>query len=146
MPTIKKIKLMKNIENFDDLLHAAREVDHLQAQSLLFVFVQSELPDGSTKEESTQFKAGEGGALVPVMSVDRRPHKLDSMKTLTAEAQNFDCDWSLVFVSTLSGLGETPPSIASVDAALNRMIAAIKAGQLSSMIPFDRYGNAVVLH
>ena len=137
---------MKNISNFDDLLHAAREVDHLQAQSLLFVFVQAELPEGSTHDEHAQFAAGQGGALVPVMSVDRRPHKMVSMKSLIAEAQNFDCEWSLVFVSTLTGMGTTPPSIVSVDAALNRMIASIKAGQLASMIPFDRQGNAIVLH
>ena len=136
---------MKSILIFEDLLLAAREVDQLQAQSLLFVFVQAELPEDSTPTEQQQFSAGQGGALVPVMSVDRRPHKLASMKSLVAEAQEFDCDWSLVFVTTLTGMGATPPSIASVDAALSRMIAAIKAGQLASMIPFDRAGNAVVL-
>jgi hypothetical protein len=137
---------MKNIATFDDLLHAAREVDHMQAQSLLFVFVQAELPQESTPDQHQQYLAGRGGALVPVMSVDRRPFKLDSMQSLVAEAQDFATDWSLVFVTTLSGMGKTPPTMASVNAALNRMVALIKAGQLDCMIPFDRDGNAVVLH
>ena len=60
-----------NITSFDDLLTAARAQP--EPQRLLFVFAAAELADDSTEEQRLQFEAGQGGALVPVMTVDKAP-------------------------------------------------------------------------
>ena len=74
-----------NISSFDDLLTAAR----LQPlpQRLLFVFAAAELPDDSTPEQRADFEAGHGGALVPMVCVDRSPHEIDSFDTLKAQGE-----------------------------------------------------------
>ncbi len=45
----------------------------------------------------------------------------------------------------MSGRGQQPPATAQVEAALTRMVEAVKSGQLSGLIPFDRQGEAVHL-
>jgi hypothetical protein len=54
-------------------------------------------------------------------------------------------DWALVFAAALSGKGRQAPSAAQVEAALTRMVEAVKSGQLDGLIPFDRQGEAVQL-
>ena len=51
----------------------------------------------------------------------------------------------LVFAAALPGQGRQAPAPAQVDAALQRMVEAVKSGQLAGMIPFDRQGEAVQL-
>jgi hypothetical protein len=53
--------------------------------------------------------------------------------------------WALVFAAALSGTGGRPPSDSQIDAALQRMVEAVKAGDLSGLIPFDRQGEALHL-
>ncbi len=59
------------ISSFDDLLQAARAQP--EPQRLLFVFAGVELPDDPTANQRQRFEAGQGGALVPLMCVDKRP-------------------------------------------------------------------------
>jgi hypothetical protein len=63
-----------NISTFDDLLRAAREQP--EPQRLLFVFAGAELPEDSTPEQRRRFAAGAGGALIPLMYVDKTPEEL----------------------------------------------------------------------
>jgi hypothetical protein len=58
-----------NISSFDDLLCAARA--QTEPQRLLFVFTKVTLPDDSTPEQQARFQTGEGGALEPLMCVDK---------------------------------------------------------------------------
>jgi hypothetical protein len=67
------------ISNFNDLLTAARQQS--QPQRLLLVFAKAELPAGSTPEQRRRFLAGQGGALVPLMCVDKAPGELSSMRS-----------------------------------------------------------------
>ena len=71
------------IQHFDDLLAAARA--QAQPQRLLMVFVATELPEDASAEQRARFAEGEGGALVPLMCVDKTPEELDSFATLLAE-------------------------------------------------------------
>jgi hypothetical protein len=130
-----------NIANFDDLLHAARTQD--QPQQLLFVFAQAELADDSTEEERQRFEAGEGGALVPVMAVDKSPAEIADFAALAQESLQFGKPWTIVFVAALSGRGGKAPAQADVGLALDRMTESIRTGALSAFIPFGRDGATV---
>lgn len=127
------------ISSFDDLLAAARQQS--EPQRLLFVFASAELPEGSTPEQAARFRAGQGGALTPLMCVDKTPDEIASFAALAEESRQFGHDWALVFVSSLSGRAGRAPSSQEADAPLQRMVAAIKAGSVGQFIPFDPQGE-----
>jgi len=132
-----------NISNFDDLLRAARTQP--DPQRLLFVFARAVLPDDSTPEQRARFEAGEGGALAPLMAVDRTPEEMDTFAALVEEARQFGPDWAVVFVASLPGRAGRPPTSKEADQPLQRMIESIKAGSIGSFISFDRRGEPVQL-
>jgi hypothetical protein len=130
-----------NIQNFDDLLSAARAQPI--PQRLLFVFVGAELPEGSTQEQRLNFEAGQGGALVPLMCVDKSPQELDSFETLVQEAREFGQPWVLVFAAAMGGSVQKPPTSADADQPLQAMVEAVKRGDVGLYVPFDADGMAV---
>ena len=132
-----------DIASFDDLLHAAR----MQSlpQRLLFVFAGAELPDDATPAQRASFVAGQGGALVPLMCVDKTPQELASFAALVNEAGQFGPDWTLVFAAALSGKPHQAPSSEDAEAPLQRMVQAIKDGAHGTFIPFNRQGEPVQL-
>ena len=132
-----------DISNFDDLLRAARTQP--EPQRLLFVFARAVLPDDSTPEQRARFEAGEGGALAPLMAVDRTPDDLGTFAALVEESRQFGTDWAVVFVASLSGRDGRAPTSKEADESLQRMIELIKAGSIGSFIPFDRRGEPVLL-
>jgi hypothetical protein len=131
------------ISHFNDLLTAAR--GQIQRQRLLLVFAGASLPAGATAEQRAQFEAGEAGELAPLMCVDKDPSELPDFAALVDEASTLGPPWALVFAGALSGTGGRPPSDSQIDAALQRMVEALKAGDLTGLIPFDRNGEAVHL-
>lgn len=132
-----------NISHFDHLLDAARQ--QAQPQRLLLVFAGASLPGGATDEQRACFEAGESGELAPLMCVDKDPSALADFAALVNEAATLGPGWALVFAGALSGQGGQAPAASLVDAALQRMVEAVKSGNLSSLIPFDRQGQAVQL-
>lgn len=131
-----------NISNFEDLLRAAKHQS--EPQRLLFVFADTELPDDSTAEQRARFQAGDGGALVPLMSVDKKPEDLSTFSELAEESRQFGRDWVVVFVAALSGRGGRAPTDVEADQSLQRMIEAIKSGSFGSFMPFDRHGQPLI--
>lgn len=132
-----------DISNFDDLVRAAR--GQPEPQRLLFVFAGAELPDDSIPAQRARYEAGQGGALAPVMSVDKAPEELGTFAALVEESSQFGCDWAIVFVASLSGRGGRPPTSEEADRSLKRMIESIKAGAIGSFIPFNRRGEPLLL-
>jgi hypothetical protein len=132
-----------NIQNFNDFLSAARSQS--APQRLLFVFVGAELPDDSTDQQRLSYEAGLGGALVPLMCVDKSPHELDSFDTLVKEAREFGKPWVLVFAAAMGGSVQSPPTSADADKPLMAMVEAIKRGDVSAYLPLDELGIAVQL-
>ena len=129
-----------DISCFDDLLLAARSQP--LPQRLLFVFCAAELPANATDEQAARFHAVQGGALSPLMCVDKSPSELDSFTTLTDEATQFGQSWNMVFAAAISGPPGQPPSAESVESALRGMLQDIQHGRLGAYIPFDPLGNA----
>ena len=131
------------ISHFNQLLATARQQP--DAQRLLLVFAGASLPEGATAEQRASFEAGESGELAPLMCVDKDPAELKDFAALQTEALSIGQDWALVFAAALSGQNKQAPAPAEVEAALSRMVEAVKSGKLSGMIPFDRHGEAVQL-
>jgi hypothetical protein len=133
-----------NIANFDDLVRAARAQP--EPQRLLFVFANAEMPDDSTPAQRASFEAGQGGALTPLMSVDKIPDELGTFAELVAESRQFAPDWAVVFVTSLSGQDGRAPTSAEADQSLQRMIESIKAGSFGAYLPLDAHGEPVVFN
>ncbi|QIL42950.1 ribonucleotide reductase subunit alpha [Acidovorax sp. HDW3] len=132
------------IQHFDDLLAAARA--QAQPQRLLMVFVATELPEDASAEQRARFAQGEGGALVPLMCVDKTPEELDSFATLLAESQQFELPyqpWRLVFTAALSGSNGQAPTSEDAESPLERMVESVKLGMFGNLLPFDRQGQPV---
>ena len=132
-----------DISSFDDLLRAAREQS--EPQRLLFVFANAVLPDDSTPNQRARFKDGQGGALTPLMSVDKAPEELDTFDALVEESHQYGQDWAIVFVASLFGRDGRAPTSKEADQSLQRMIESIKTGLFGSFVPFDRRGEPVLL-
>ena len=131
-----------NISTFDDLLRAAREQP--EPQRLLFVFAGTELPEDSTPEQRRRFAAGAGGALIPLMCVDKTPEELGTFSELVEESRLLGPEWTIVFVASLAGQGGRAPTSEGAEAPLRSMVESIKAGLHRSFIPFDRSGRPVL--
>lgn len=127
-----------DITTFDDLLRAARA--QARPQRLLFVFAAAVLPDGATAAQRAAFDAGEGGALEPLMCVDKGPGELDGFAALVDESRQFGRDWQFVFAAAMDDRGS-----AAADAPLQRLVSAVRDGRLEGLLPFDRQGHAVAL-
>lgn len=130
-----------DISSFDDLLIAARAQP--EPQRLLFVFAAVELPDDSTPDQRAGFDAGEGGALVPLMTVDKALADVDSFDALVRESAQMGQDWRIVFAAAMSGNDDRSPTSADAELPLQRMVEAIKQGAHDAFIPFDRQGQPV---
>ncbi len=126
------------ISSFDDLLRAARA--QARPQRLLFVFAAAVLPDAPTPAQRAAFEAGEGGALQPLMCVDKAPDELSGFAQLVEESRQFGADWQIVFAGAMDAAGE-----AATDQALERLVASVRDGAISALLPLDRNGRVLQL-
>ncbi len=131
-----------NISSFEDLLNAARHQP--EPQRLLFVFADAALPEDSTPEQRARFESGQGGTLVPLMSVDKDPSELSTFSALVEESRQFGSNWSVVFVAGLSGRDGRPPTSMEADQSLQGMIEGVKRGAFGAFLPFDRQGQPLL--
>jgi hypothetical protein len=132
-----------NITSYADLLKAARMQS--DAQRLLFVFAAAELPGEHTAEQKERFQSSSGGALTPMMCVDKLPEELGSFASLVQESEQIGKHWDIVFVGSMSGQAGMPPSSKDADMPLQLMIESIKSGSLKNYLTFNRNGELVQL-
>lgn len=130
-----------HITNYADLLKAARQQP--EPQRLLFVFTQSELPEGYTEAQKRDFHAGTGGVLTPQMCTDKALDKLGDFCDLVNESRQMGPDWKIVFVASLPGRGGVMPSTEEAQGHLKTMIHSIQNGAISKYLAFDQDGNLV---
>ncbi len=96
------------ISSYSDLIKATHTEQ--EPQRLLFVFCRAELPDDASAEEKAAFEQGEGGALTPVICVDKTPDDVTEFSALVEESRSTGQSWDVVFVAAMSGRAGTAPS------------------------------------
>ena len=133
-----------SITCFDDLLRAAHAQP--EPQRLLLVFVTAELPADASPAERQRFEAGQGGALKPVLCVDKLPQELADFPSLQAESARTGVAWELLFAAGLSGRAGIAPNPDEAEQPLKRMVAAIESGSIGSFLAFDRDGQTVAFY
>ena len=132
-----------NILSYADLINAA--LAQTEPQRLLFVFARAELPDDASAAQRAAFAAGAGGALAPVMCVDKLPAEQPTFAGLVAESSNTGLDWQMVFVTSLSGRAGIAPGSDEADCALKMMVESVKQGSIGGFLAFDRDGSTLQL-
>lgn len=130
-----------DIASFDDLLSAART--QTQRQRLLFVFAVIELPDDASLSERAAFARGEGGALAPLMCVDKSPDEIVSFQQFAEEADKMGQAWGMLFAAALSGSADREPTSEEATRHLENMVEAIRLGRPEAFAVFNRQGIAV---
>ena len=126
-------------QHFPQLLAAAAAEP--EPQRLLFVFAGAELPDNATPEQNARFRSGRGGALAPLMCVDKAPRDLADFAALVSEAERAGPPWSVVFAASLSGQAGHPPDKARIDLALETMTAAVRDGRFGGFAAYGPEGE-----
>ena len=125
------------LSNFSDFLAAARAQP--PAQRLLFVFAVAELPQAHTPGQARRFEEGRGGALAPVMCVDKGLDELADFGALADESRATGQPWDMVFVAALAGEQQA----SGIDRGLKMMIDAVHRGAIERYLAFDPEGHAV---
>ncbi len=131
------------ISNYQDLIQATREQS--EPQRLLFVFCRAELPDDASVQEKAAFERGEGGALTPVICVDKTPDEAPDFNTLAQESQATGQPWDMVFVAAMSGRGGIAPSSDEAQQPLTMMVEGIRMGHIGNYLPLNGQGEAIDL-
>lgn len=133
-----------NIATFDELIQAA--LSQPEPQCLLMVFVAAELPKNHTQAQKHRFQTGQGGQLVPVLCVDKRPEEIPDFASLVAESTQTGQAWDLVFVAALSGRAGIAPNSDEADQPLRMMVSAVQNGQFQHYLAFNRAGEPLAFH
>ncbi|WP_322400986.1 ribonucleotide reductase subunit alpha [Massilia luteola] len=129
------------LTDFADFLAAARAQP--DAQRLLFVFAVAELPQAHTPGQARRFEEGRGGALAPVMCVDKGVDELDGFAALAEESRATGQPWDMVFVAALAAGQGVAPQPAGVDRGLRMMVDAVHRGAIERFLAFDPAGGVV---
>lgn len=108
------------------------------------MFLEVSLPDDYKDDEKDRFHSGQGGALQPVMCVDKSLEELDSFYDLVKESEEMAPGWQLVLVASLSGKNGLVPDPVEVERSLQMMVETVQhGGDLSKFMAFDRSGEPV---
>lgn len=129
------------LSHFQQLVTAA--LDQPEPQRLLFVFAAAELPDDATPAQRERFQRGEGGALSPLMCVDKAPEDLPDFAALVDESRRAGPPWTMVFAAALQGRNGGPPEQAEIDQALQIMVEAVRDGGFGRFAAYDTDGALI---
>ena len=131
------------ITDYDSLLAVARM--QLEPQHFLFVFLKKSLPEDHKGDEEFRFTVGLGGALTPVMTLNKTLNELSNFEDLVKESKQQNREWDLVSVAVLSGQGSVMPSDKEALAQLEIMMKTVESGgDLSKYMTFDKSGVPVI--
>ena len=122
-----------NIRTFSDLLEAAHAQP--EPQRLLLVFAIAELPPDGTEQERASFQRGEGGALTPVVCVDKLASEIGSFEALEIESRQALSRWDILFVAALD----------EAAGPLRMMLESIRVGRIANFLAVNRSGDIIEL-
>ena len=125
--------------HFQQLLAAA--VAQREPHRLLFLFASAEVPDHASPEQRSRHAAGEGGALTPLMCVDKAPEDLASFDALREESRMAGPEWQVVLVAALGGQDGVPPTRPQIDEALQMMIRDLSEGRAGRFAAYNAQGD-----
>lgn len=131
------------ISSYHDLIQETRKQS--EPQRLLFVFCRAELPDEASADERAAFERGEGGALTPVICVDKTPDEASDFEVLREESRATGQAWDMVFVAAMSGRGGLVPSSDEAQQPLTMMVESIRLGHIGNYLPLNGQGEAISL-
>ena len=135
--------VLVTMQTFDDLLAIACRQP--EPQRLLLVFASAELPADASEAQRSAFQGGEGGALAPVLCVDKRAEEIVDFRSLRLESELTGLDWHILFVGALPGRGGHPPNSDEAVQPLQMMVEQIKSGRIAQFLAVDRDGELVQL-
>ncbi|MDN7124758.1 ribonucleotide reductase subunit alpha [Pseudidiomarina terrestris] len=131
------------IESYSDLIQAAQQQD--EPQRLLFVLAKAELPDDATESQKSRYAEQQGGALDPVLCVDKLPQDVAEFSTLLAESERTGVDWDIAFIASMSGRAGQAPSSDEADQPLTLMVNKVKAGSIADFVTVNKQGELIQL-
>jgi len=131
------------LQTFTDLLDAAQS--QREPQRLLMVFALAEAPHDATEQETAAFARGEGGALTPVVCVDKLASEIASFEALELESREALSRWDILFVAALDGRAGVPPNADEAAGPLRMMLESIRAGRIANFLAVNRRGELVEL-
>lgn len=131
------------LTHFTDLLTMARQQE--EPQRLLMVFSSAELPGDADAVQKEAFSRGEGGALAPVLCVDKLPEDIQSFEDLAKQAALTGLNWDILFVAAMNGRAGVAPNEDEAVQPLKMMVEAVKNGRISQFAAIDRNGEIVAL-
>ncbi|MCC2615048.1 ribonucleotide reductase subunit alpha [Aestuariibacter halophilus] len=124
--------------HFNQLLRMAHEQE--TPQRLLFLFASAKTSNKSRKQEEKK------GTIEPTMVVDKLPEELSDFNTLVNEADGISKAWDFVFIASLGGDGDFPPSSDDAEPFLNQMTNDVATGNnIMRYVVFDRQENPIEL-
>jgi hypothetical protein len=138
------------ISSYSDLLTAARA--QATPQRLLFAFATAQLPVDASVEQRQSYQQQQGGALTPVMCVDKLIDELTDFAQLVQESLQTGAHWDLVFVSSMASSSsvtaedDSAEDGAAIEAGLKKMLMAIDNGQIDGFLAFNRAGDLLRLN
>ena len=132
-----------NISSYEDLLNAANMQS--KPQRMLFVFTKAELPGEATSDQQAEFKARKGGALMPVLCVDKLASNRVSFASLDEESRHTGKDWDIVFVACMDGKSDDATESEEAEEPLKEMVKSIQVGSIGNYLAFNRGGEMVRL-
>lgn len=141
--TVTKGQNAVNISSYEDLLNAANAQP--SPQRMLFVFTRAELPTESTQDQQAQFQARKGGALTPVMCVDKLASARTGFATLVDESRHTGKDWDVVFVACMDGRSADVTESAEAEEPLKEMVKSIQVGSIGNYLAFSSDGEMIRL-
>ena len=116
-------------------------------QRFLFVFLKTSLPKDNKGDEEFRFLNGLGGALTPVMTLDKPLNELTNFEDLVAESELMKKEWQLVSIAVMSGKNGVMPTSEEALKSLEMMMKTVETGgNLSKFMTFDREGHPVVFN
>ncbi len=132
------------LHSYADFIAAAKAQP--EPQRLLWVLAKAELPNGYTNTQRDNFEQGAGGALNPVLCVDKLPEEVSDFAVLLAESSHTGIDWDIAFVTSLAGRGGFAPNTDEAEQPLKLMLNKIQSGIIADFLTFNKQGELVSLY